>query len=119
MQAPGTHDDERDTHHLHGEEPRREAAAVKNAPQVGREQQPACPTCGLHAPPQHDCIAELVTYAKHQAEKLRAYAEVLEKCAYCPARLTGEAGQGSCSRCLKGVCKDCEYDGILTCIICS
>ena len=119
MQAPGIHEDKRDTHHLHGEEPRSEAAAVKNAPQVGREQQPACPTCGLHAPPQLDCIAELVNYTKHQAEKLSGYADVLEKCAYCPARLTGEEGQGSCSRCLKGVYKVCEYDGFLNCIICS
>jgi hypothetical protein len=38
MQAPGIHDDERYTHHLQGEEPRSEAAEVKNAQQVGREQ---------------------------------------------------------------------------------
>ena len=120
MNAPGIQIDEKDTQHLLVEEPRSVAPEVGKAQQARREQQPACPTCGLPAPPEHDCLADLVTHVNHQAEKLKGYAEgVLEKCAYCSARLTGEEGQWRCSRCFKRVCKVCEYDGIRSCLICS
>jgi hypothetical protein len=57
--------------------------------QTCRQQTPACTTCGFHAPPLHDCLADLMTYVKHQAEKLTGYPDgVLEKCSNCSERLT-------------------------------
>ena len=79
MKAPGIQNDEIDTQHLLGEEPRSVAPEVGKDQQARREQQTACPTCGLPARPEHDCLSDLVTHVRHQAEKLKSYAEgVLE-----------------------------------------
>ena len=50
-----------------------------------------CQTCGLPAPPQHDCLACLMTYVKRQAERLDGSPDgVLVKCSSCSEVLTEE-----------------------------
>ena len=60
-------------------------------------QQLPCPTSGLPAPPQHDCLADLMTYVWRQADRLRGYPDgILVRCSSCPEGLAEEGGQGQC-----------------------